>query len=135
MLEFGMSQCKRKSQPMTPKAEAIGNALLEIHRNTCRGQGLTPAAITDPMVKQRTIRYKTLYGKANVAFTRKPGPPLEEVAHWCVQNNFPPLHALAVNHAGMPGFHYDGAPGGCSLANWPQDVRACIAFPGYPDKI
>ena len=50
------------------------------------------------------------------------------------RNDWPPLNALAVNgETGMPGEGYDGAPG-CDLLRWPEEVRRCIAFGGYPSS-
>jgi hypothetical protein len=118
---------------MTPKATALANILLDIHREKCRGQDFT-GGISKEMVKERTITYKNLCEQARVRFARNvPGPLLNEIAKWCEQHRVPPLHALAVTrHTGKPGYNYNGAPGGCSLAKWPEQVRKCIAYEKYP---
>jgi hypothetical protein len=122
---------------MTDRAERLGNVLLEIHRQTCRG--LKFEEITDIMVKERTIRYKSLYERAGVPFPgQNSGPPLEEIARWCAEHQYPPLHALAVNETGRPGYNYHNAPGWpqkCDYDNWPEEVRRCIEFNGYHDRI
>jgi len=125
---------------MTDRALALGNTLLTLHRDTCRSFArCAPDAISDGAVNERTIRYQRLYERAGVPFPgRNSGPPLAEIAQWCVENQYPPLHALAVNETGKPGFNYDQTPGWpdrCSLDNWHSDVRRCIAFDGYPEHI
>jgi hypothetical protein len=120
---------------VTPEARAIGNVLLNIHDNTCRGHGFTTIDLTDAIVDSRTIRYRSAYDRAGVPFSRDCGAPLAEIAEWCVENGYPPLHALVVNETGKPGFNYDGSPGGGRLDKWDDEVRACIVFDGYPDMI
>jgi hypothetical protein len=82
------------------------------------------------------IPYGTLCDRAGVPYlTRGVGNFLREVAEWCHDNDWPPINSLAVNHDSlMPGEGYDLAPG-CSLLHWPDQVKACITFTGYPDTI
>jgi hypothetical protein len=102
---------------MTAQALAIGNELLRIHQEMCRsGQDRTS-------VDGRTIRYKSLFDRAGVPFSRDCGPPLAEIAEWCADSGYPPFHALVVNQSGEPGFNYDGSAGGCRLDNWCNEVR------------
>jgi hypothetical protein len=34
----------------------------------------------------------------------------------------------------MPGEGYDGAPGS-DLLRWPEQIRQCIVFDGYPETV
>jgi hypothetical protein len=88
------------------------------------------------MVEQSVIFYGNLCERAGLPFlTHGVGRFLGEIAEWCEENGWPPLNALAVNRAtGMPGEGYDGAAGS-DLLHWPQQVRACMVFAGYPDTI
>lgn len=121
---------------MTPEARLIGNVLLGIHHELCLRQvPMEIAQLTKVMVDDRTIRYMSLFERAGVPFTRNCGSPLAEIAYWCAENKFPPLHSLAVNESGKPGFNYHNTPGWperCDLDNWDNDVRRCIAFERYP---
>lgn len=126
---------------MTLEACLIANVLLSIHREFCFEQRLTArdmTEITTVTVHGVTIRYKSLFERAGVPFTRDCGSPLFEIAQWCADNKFPPLHSLAINESGKPGFNYEKTPGWpeqCSLDNWHNDVRRCILFDRYPVAI
>ena len=122
---------------MTAEAEALANVLLRCHDEYCRAfQGTSAERITDHMVEQSVIFYGNLCERAGLPFlTHGVGRFLGEIAEWCEENGWPPLNALAVNRAtGMPGEGYDGAAGS-DLLHWPQQVRACMVFAGYPDTI
>jgi hypothetical protein len=116
---------------MRPESIALANVLLKHHKRVCRGEnGVFPSP------KLCVIPYGTLCDIAGVPFlTRSVGQFLQEVAIWCVANNWPPLNSLAVNAAtGIPGENYDTAPG-CSLNNWPREVEECIQFDKYPKQV
>ena len=118
---------------MTPEAIAIANSLLKHHNQHCL---TSPERITDKMVEQSVIFYGNLCERAGVPFlTHGVGRFLGEIAEWCEENGWPPLNSLAVNRAtGMPGEGYDGAPGS-DLLLWPEQVRRCMVFGGYPEAI
>jgi len=119
---------------MTVESTAIANAFLKNHREFCRNfEGLMPEGITDRMVELSVIPYGSLCKWAGLPFlTHGVGRLLDEVGEWCEENGWPLLNSLAVNReAGMPGFGYEGAHGG-DLLHWPEQVRRCIAFGGYP---
>lgn len=122
---------------MTAEANTIANELLKHHRQVCRAfEGMKPKDITDRMVGQSVIFYGNLCERAGVPFlTHGVGQFLGEVAERCEENGWPPLNSLAVNRAtGMPGGGYDGAPGS-DLLHWPEQVRQCMVFGGYPEAI
>ena len=122
---------------MTPEASAIANELLKHHNRVCRAfEGLSPEDITDRMVEQSVMFYGSLCERAGVPYlTHGVGRLLGEIAEWCEASGWPPLNSLAVNRAtGMPGLGYDGAPGS-DLLHWPEQVRQCIAFAGYPETV
>jgi len=116
---------------MTAGARALAQALLDHHKQVCR-----PRRGRHVSVESCVIAYSLLCERAGVPFlTHSVGSFLREVADWCYANDWPPINALAVNrYTGMPGEGYDGAPG-CSLLRWPDEVRACIEFDGYPDVV
>jgi len=119
---------------MTEEARVLTKELLRHHEQVCQKLGVKlPDDVTDGMINQSIILYGVLCQRAGVPFlTRGVGQFLREVAEWCEQNDWPPLNALAVNvETRMPGEGYDGAPG-CDLLSWPEEVRRCIAFDGYP---
>jgi hypothetical protein len=122
---------------MTAEAATLTNVLLAHQRQIHPNPQVASSDIDNGTITKSTIPYGKLCASAGVPFlTRSVGDFLIETAHWCESNNFPPVHALAVNsETGMPGDSYDGAPGGCSLLGWPTQVRECIAFDGYPDSI
>lgn len=112
---------------MTPIAIALTQELLEHHRHVCRpGHAIGSCVIT----------YHDLCERAGCSeILRSVGRFLLESAEWCNANKYPPINALAVNaESRMPGDSYDAAPG-CSLLSWPDEVRACIDFVGYPDRV
>lgn len=112
---------------MSPEATAIMRVLLKHHRQVCR---------RDAPVESCLIVYGLLCDRAGVPFlTRSVGHFLGEVAEWCAAHKWPPINSLAVNQdSRMPGEGYEVAKG-CSLLTWPQEVRACIDFEGYPDAV
>ena len=122
---------------MTAEATTIANVLLKRHQEVCGGfKGVPPKNITDRNVEECVIFYGNLCERAGVPFlTHGVGRFLGEIAEWCEEHGWPPLNSLAVNRAtGMPGVGYDGAPGS-DLLLWPEQVRQCIVFSGYPEAI
>jgi hypothetical protein len=122
---------------MTAEATAIAKVLLRRHSQQCGAyKGAIPKSITDRIVKQSVISYGSLCERAGVPFlTHGVGRFLGEIAEWCEENDWPPLNSLAVNRAtGMPGEGYDGAPGS-DLLRWPEQIRQCIVFDGYPETV
>ena len=66
--------------------------------------------------------------------TQSAGGPLEEIAAYCKEKEWPPINALAVNlDSRYPGDGYFSAPG-CSpaLEGWVQDVGRVLACTEYP---
>jgi hypothetical protein len=120
---------------MTPIANKIGNALLEHHKEHCSGIDTLPEPATGENVRGFTITYGNLLRKAAVEdhlLPRSVGPYLDELAAWSIENEFPPINALAVRaEDGIPGFGFNDAEG-CS--NWSVQVRKCISFK-YPATI
>jgi hypothetical protein len=116
---------------VSPEAKAIGQALLDHHKNISRVQG---GSI--PRIDACFIPYGDLCERAGVPQVKSSvGKFLREIAQWCQENAWPPLNALAVNHdTRRPGRGYDNAPG-CSLQNWANEVAACIRFEDYPDLV
>jgi hypothetical protein len=82
------------------------------------------------------ITYGDLCERAGVSHLKPDvGRYLREIAQRCHENGWPPLNALAVNYdTRRPGRGYDTAPG-CSLVDWPEQVKACVDFTGYPDAV
>lgn len=114
---------------MTPEAQAITQALLDHHRSV--GPAETRPENPDPY----TIQYGKLCERAGVPWlTRSVGQFLQETAEWCAANGWPPINSLAVNETGMPGGGYDIAPG-CSLLQWPEQVRNTIVCRSYPKTV
>lgn len=122
---------------LSSRARRLANALLEIHRELCRGRGFKPDDITDATVEERTITYKRLFQRVDGSFHRSNvGAPLAEIAVWCAHRDLPPLHSLVVTSStGRPGHNYTGAAGECSSREWSKHVRDCIACDHYPDSI
>ena len=113
----------------------MGQELLRHHRETCAGIATPPELLSDSQVKQLCLRYGTLCERIGAPFlTRSSGGFLHDIAEWCDGEKWPPLNALVVNAAGIPGEGYDRAPGG-GFAEWPKQVRAAIVFKGYPDQL
>src|SRR4051812_47289810 len=112
---------------MTPIALAITEALLARHQAECQ---------PGRPVNSCTIPYRQLCELAGYAeIVQSVGRYLRETAEWCAENNYPPLNALAVNAISqMPGDNYDLAAG-CNLLSWPDEVRTCIEFQGYPTEV
>jgi hypothetical protein len=119
---------------LTEEARVLARELLRHHEQMCRQLALrNPEEVTDGMVNQSIIFYGDLCDRAGVPFlTRSVGHFLAEIAEWRDENSWPPLNALAVNSESKePGDGNDEAAG-CALLRWPNDVRKCIAFHGYP---
>ena len=116
---------------MSPEAQKLAQALLDHHKKVCRSQKKT-----SPSVQSCLIAYGDLCEQAGLShLKRNVGKFLREVAQSCLDNGWPPLNALAVNHdSRRPGHGYDGAPG-CSLAHWEDEATACIKFADYPALI
>ncbi|MCE9638111.1 MAG: hypothetical protein K8T90_20610 [Planctomycetes bacterium] len=112
---------------MSDIATALANELLQQHAHFC-----APGRFPDACV----VTYGDLCERAGCPeVTRGVGQFLGEVAAWCGENGYPPLNALAVNQdSRMPGDSYDVAVN-CSLLGWPNEVRACIDFRGYPAHV
>ena len=120
---------------MTGEARSIVRVLLARHAQRCRPLHLQADSITRDDINHCTIPYLELCENAGVPYLlRSVGRFLEEIAEWCQANGWPPLNSLAVNRQNeQPGDGYDGAADGyCSLLRWPEEVRSCIAFEGYP---
>jgi len=75
---------------------------------------------------------KCKQGAGAAASHRKLGEALGEVAHFCLDNEIPPLNALVIN-AGKkrPGGRYLGTDRG---GQWERDVYAALTF-DYPPKL
>jgi hypothetical protein len=119
---------------LTEEARVLARELLRRHEQICCQLGIhEPEGVTNGMVDRSTITYGVLCDRAGVPFlTHSVGLFLGEIAHWCDENGWPPLNALAVNsERWMPGNGYDGAAG-CALISWADEVRKCIAFSHYP---
>src|SRR5260221_13743460 len=116
---------------MTAEALALAKALLDHHARIVQRPGGPPRDVDACL-----IPYGTLCDRAGLPhLTRAVGSFLQEVAEWCRDKGWPPINSLAVNQdSRMPGEGYDLAPG-CSLLHWPDQVKRCIAFAGYPDTI
>jgi hypothetical protein len=116
---------------MSPEAQKLAQALLDHHKKVCRLQTEATAGVDSCLVT-----YGDLCERASLSHLKPSvGKFLREVAQWCLENGWPPLNALAVNHdTGKPGHGYDGAPG-CSLARWEDEATACIKFGAYPARV
>ena len=116
----------------TEEARRLANILLEHHRHLRTDLKLTPETVTP----QHMLPHGELCARADLQFlTQTVGHFLGQVAEWCYEKRVPPLNSLAVNAATrVPGDGYDGAAG-CSLANWWNEVRACVACKKYPQQI
>ena len=113
---------------MTPEAKLLARALLDWRTENACDRTPTP--------DRCLISYGDLCKRAGVPDIRPNiGALLREIAEWCDANAWPPLNSLAVNHrTHKPGRGYHHARG-CSLEHWPDEVRACICFTGYPKSI
>lgn len=113
---------------MSPEAQKLAQALLDHHGKFCRWQSETSSSIDSCL-----MAYGDLCERTGLSHLKPSvGKFLSEVAQWCLDNGWPPLNALAVNHdTRRPGHGYDGAPG-CSLARWEDEATACIKFGAYP---
>ncbi len=108
--------------------------LLRQHERICGEFGVDkPENVSDGMVNECVISYGVLCDLLGVPFlTHSVGNFLGESAEWCSEKGWPPLNALAVNNERwMPGDGYNEAVG-CSLFDWANEVKKCIAFGGYP---
>ena len=113
---------------MSPEARKLAQALLDHHKQVRRLQTEASAGVDSCLVT-----YGDLCERAGLSHLKpNVGRFLREVARWCLDNGWPPLNALAVNHdTRKPGHGYDGAPG-CSLARWEDEATACIKCGAYP---
>jgi hypothetical protein len=121
---------------MDEEARVLARELLRRHEQICRQLGVhTAEEVTDGMIDRSMMAYGVLCDRAGVPFlTHVSGHFLGEIAEWCIENEWPPLNALAVNgESKEPGHGYDGAAG-CSLSAWVDEVKKCIAFSGYPSS-
>jgi hypothetical protein len=116
---------------LTPEAQALAQTLLRHRKGVWRARGGEELNVDACL-----ITYGDLCDRAGVSQVKPAvGGYLREIAQWCHANGWPPLNALAVNYdTRRPGRGYDAAPG-CSLAQWADQVRACVDFPGYPDAV
>jgi hypothetical protein len=122
---------------VTPLARSLAEVLLDRHRRICRTFNVgQPEAVGDNMIQDSTIEYGILSESAGYPnLGQAVSNPLGEIAEWCATNSFPPLNSLAVSkETHMPSEGYERAAG-CSLLHWPEQVRRCIAFRGYPDRV
>jgi len=63
------------------------------------------------------------------------GRYLDEIALWCQKTHWPSLASLVVNgDTGVPGPGYARLHAG-GVREWQQQVRRCIGFRGYPEKM
>lgn len=116
---------------MRPETHRIGQSLLDHHRTVRRTPG---SQLSDNAINRSLIAYSTLCERAGVPWlVRTVGSYLGEVASWCSEYGYPPINALAVNaQTRMPGDGYYGAE---QCHHWPREVRECLVFQGYPDKM
>jgi hypothetical protein len=114
------------------EARKLANILLEHHRYLRTDLTLT----ADTIAPKHMLPYGELCARAELEhLTRTVGYFLAQVAGWCWERQLPPLNSLAVNAVTKePGGGYDEAVG-CSLANWWDEVRACVACEKYPRQI
>jgi hypothetical protein len=122
---------------MTPEARALGQALLNHHRASCREVKIPAEKMDNAVVHSQCISYENLCERAhNPCTPRLAGKFLTEIAIWCCEeHDWPPIHALVVNRKSkIPGPGYETAPSG-GFGQWEGQVRKCIAFRGYPDKM
>ena len=117
---------------MRPIAEALAQVLLEHHRQVCRPRNRVPSAVSDKDVGECIIPYGGLCKRAQPSCAPIGiGSFLFEIATWCSDQRpaWPPINSLAVNKkTRVPGSNYPGR-------DWAKEVRECIAFKGYPDKL
>ena len=114
---------------MTEEARVLTRELLRRHENICRKFAVEgPEDVSEPMVSESVMSYGTLCTLAGLPFlTRGVGPFLGEVWDWCNERGWPQLNSLAVNgETGIPGDGY------YQIELWPDEIRRCIAFRGYP---
>ena len=122
---------------MSEEARAVANVLLAHHREVCRPVKKAAEEISDDVVNECTLTYGIVCERAKMPdLTRIVGRFMEEIARWCSVEGWPPLNSLAVNsESWIPGGGYDGAGGICEQRLWPQQVRECIKFRGYPRAV
>lgn len=116
---------------MSPEAQKLAQVLLDHQKQVCRLESQASSSIDSCL-----IAYGDLCEQAGLPHLKPTvGRFLREVAQWCLDNGWPPLNALAVNHdTQRPGRGYDSAPG-CNRERWQDEVKACINFAGYPDAM
>lgn len=94
---------------------------------------LSPDRYQPERIPRLLLGYKECKSRAGTKGTfRKLGGPLGEVAHFCLNNELPPLNALVVVKArGKPGYAYLGTDQG---AEWKRDAYAVLSFE-YPANL
>jgi hypothetical protein len=116
----------------TPQAWALARGLLNHHRQITSAVKIAAAAdITDDIVNRCTITYGDLGKKVRARYIpRSMGRYLSEVENWChAHDEWPLLTALVVTkRKKRPGIGY-GSP-----KHWPEEVRSCLSFQGYPKE-
>jgi hypothetical protein len=114
------------SPALSHRAAAIAAVLLDHHRRTSRRAHATD----DRSSLINTDRLCALAGMPDHAGSI--AVSLMEVAQWCADRGWPPLNALAVHReTGKPSGYYRLAAG-CSVLGWRDEMRACLAFDGFP---
>jgi len=114
---------------MTEEARVLARELLRRHERLCKSLPVSKSEdVTDSMITLSVISYGALCTQAGIPFlTRGVGPFLGEIYDWCAARAWPQLNALAVNgESGIPGEGY------YQIELWPEEVRKCIMFRGYP---
>jgi len=89
--------------------------------------------ITDTQIDRHLITYGRLCEDAGLPASMAIGIGkfLGEIAEYCSTLDCPPINALAVNsESRMPGDNYDLAEG-CSILQWPDQVKAVLLCHGY----
>jgi hypothetical protein len=109
--------------------------LLDRHRRLCRANQIASGEVTEQVARACSIAYSDLIHEAGVGIIPQGiGKPLAQVARWCANRDWPPLHALVVNaETGTPGETYWKSPG--TTANRLEDMRRCLTFRDYPEKV
>lgn len=109
---------------LSAEALEICQALLDHHRSL-------RAAPRRPPFDRCLIVYEELLALAGIA-PRNLDACLDEIAEWCVQNDFPSIDALAVcGSTREPAVGYADGPG-CVKDGWLEDAQRCLDFDYYP---
>lgn len=118
---------------MDPISRKLGQALLNHHQATTQMHPPGPYIVEGKYM----ISYGALCAKAGAPMGILPiiGRYLLPIAEWCERAGYPALNALAVSDdTGIPGGGYDSA-GGFAIVDWPEEVKRCIRFAGYPPEM